>query len=185
MKFFAFLFVISSIYFMMRQHAKPMALNMVGSALCYFFALLSKENAMTALAVFPLILYYFTSADLKKTIGSTAIFGVVAIVYLGIRYMALKGLNYDVEILAINNSLVDAPNYASRLAGAIMVMGRYLLLLFIPHPLVFDYSYNQIPNVGFSDFKTLLSLAVYLSLFVFTLKSLKSKNPIGFGFLFF
>ena len=180
-----FLFVIASVYFMFKQTVKPAFMNLAGAGICYFMALLSKENALTVLAVFPLLLYFFTSFDIKKIVTSCALFAGVAAVYFGLRYMALGGLNYDVEILPINNSLVQAPDFASRLAGAIMIMGKYLLLLFFPHPLVFDYSFNTIPNVSFADFRALLSLAVYITLIVYAVKNLKTKNPVSFGILFF
>jgi len=180
-----FFFVISSFYFMLRQVRRPSALNVAGCAVSYFLALLSKENALTVIAVFPLVLYFFTSSEMKKIISTCAVFAGVVVAYMGLRYMVLKGLNYDVEILAINNSLVEAPDFASRLAGAIMVMGRYMLLLFFPHPLVFDYSYNQIPNVSFADIRPLLSLAVYGALIFYAIKKLPSKDPVSFGIIFF
>lgn len=180
-----FLLIISSVFFLFRSKESKAGINLVFSGLFFFLALLSKENAMTILAVFPLLMYYFTDYDFKKIITTSALFAGVAVVYLGIRYMVLNGLNYDVEILPINNSLVSAPDLASRLAGAIMIMGKYLSLLFFPHPLVFDYSFNQIPNVTFADFRSLLSLGVYVFLIGFTIKTVKNKNPIGFGILFF
>ena len=180
-----FLLVISSVYFLLRQRSKPSPVNVAGCAISYFLALLSKENAMTALAVFPLILYFFTAADLKKIILQSLVFGLVAIVYLGLRYMALGGLNYNVEILVINNSLIEAPDGLSRFASAMMIMGRYLLLLLFPHPLTFDYSYNQIPNVGIGDFKALLSIVLYAGLVIYAFKNLKAKNPVSFGIFFF
>jgi len=180
-----FLFIISSFYFVFRHIRNASPVNIAAAAGCYFLALLSKENAMTVLAVFPLLLYFFSSSDVKKIISTSAVFAGVAVVYLGIRYMVLKGLNYDVEILAINNSLIEAPNFASRLAGAIMIMGKYLLLLFFPHPLVFDYSYNTIPNVTFGDFRALLALLVYGALIFYAIKNFKNRNPVSFGILFF
>jgi tetratricopeptide (TPR) repeat protein len=180
-----FLFVISTFYFMLRQVRTASVVNVIAGAVCYFLALLSKENALTIMAVFPLLLYFFTSYDLKKTLAAWGVFAGVVAIYMGIRYMALQGLNYDVEILAINNSLVEATSFASRLAGAIMIMGKYLLLLLVPHPLVFDYSYNTIPNVTFADWRPLLSLVVYGALIFYAIKNFTTKNPISFGILFF
>lgn len=180
-----FLFVLGVLYFVLKQVEKPHLINIVLGCLCYFLALLSKENAITVLAVIPFLLYYFSTLDIKRIALTTSVFACIAVVYLGIRYMALEGLSFENEIQPINNSLVEAKDFISREATAILIMGKYLWLLFLPYSLVFDYSFNQIPNVGLTDLRALFSLAVYIFLIGYAIKTMKSKDPIGFGILFF
>jgi tetratricopeptide (TPR) repeat protein len=82
--------------------------------------------------------------------------------------------------------LVGAPA-ATRLATAIGILGNYVKLLFIPYPLICDYSYNSIPLTTFGNPWVLLSLAVYLFLGVFSMLRLvrNRKDPFAFAILFF
>ena len=53
---------------------------------------------------------------------------------------------------------------------------KYLLLLLFPHPLTYDYGYNQIPYTTFLDWKVIVSIIINGSLFLFALYKLKSKS---------
>jgi len=59
--------------------------------------------------------------------------------------------------------LIAAPTPAGLLATKLLILGKYLVLLVFPHPLVYDYSYNQIPFTTFSDPTVWITLAVYLA----------------------
>ncbi|MGI8893652.1 MAG: tetratricopeptide repeat protein [Bacteroidia bacterium] len=87
--------------------------------------------------------------------------------------------------MLINNSLAGAPGYASQLATAFMILGKYILLLIFPHPLVADYSYNQIPVTGWSNPMVLLSTIVILFLTFIALKGLKNKTVYSFSIIYF
>jgi tetratricopeptide (TPR) repeat protein len=180
-----FLFVIASINFLMNYISSSKIISLIASLLCFLLALLSKESAITFIFVVPLILHFFTSVDLKKIFTTSLFFFGAAVIYLLIRAAVLKGLASETELQIVNNSLLGATDVITRFASAMYIMGKYLLLLFFPHPLVFDYSYNEIKNVPISDFKALTSIAVYLSLFIYALKTFKQKNPLSFCILFF
>jgi protein O-mannosyl-transferase len=64
-------------------------------------------------------------------------------------------------------------------------MGRYLLLLFFPHPLSSDYSYNQIPLADWSYWEPWASLIVYLAIAVLIVTRFRKKEIMVFGLLFF
>jgi tetratricopeptide (TPR) repeat protein len=64
-------------------------------------------------------------------------------------------------------------------------LGKYIILLFLPHPLTHDYYPRQIEMKGFGDWQVLLSLAAYAGLVFLFIKSLKTKNIIGFGIAFY
>src|SRR6202041_3344772 len=87
----------------------------------------------------------------------------------------------------IDNALVRAPNMAMRIATAIMGLGIYVKLLFLPYPLNCDYGYNTIPYVGFGNIWVLLSLLIYLFLGVMGIyRFIKDrKDPWAFGMLYF
>src|SRR5690606_16850421 len=64
-------------------------------------------------------------------------------------------------------------------------LGKYVQLLIFPHPLTHDYYPRHIEIMQFGDWRVLLSLLIYLSLAVFAVRSLKTKNLFGFGIAFY
>ncbi|MEO5572422.1 MAG: tetratricopeptide repeat protein [Bacteroidia bacterium] len=180
-----FLGVIASINFLMDYIRSSKIISLIISLFCFLLSLLSKESAITFIFIVPLVLHFFTAVDFKKIIKTSFYFIGAAIVYMAIRGAVLKGLASETELQIVNNSLLGATDFITRFASAMYIMGKYLLLLFFPHPLVFDYSYNEIKNVPVTDIRTLLSIAIYLSLFIYALKTFKQKNFISFGILFF
>lgn len=180
-----FLFSIASINLLMRYLDKNKTVALLCACICFLLALLSKESAITLVVVIPLVMYFFTKSSSKKIISATSIFGVTAALYLLIRGSVLGSLSNETEIQVINNSLLGAPDFITRFASSMSIMGKYLLLLIFPHPLVFDYSFNQVKNVPITDFKALLSLMVWIALFIYAVKGIRKKELKSFGILFF
>jgi len=158
---------------------------LLGSAATFFLALLSKESYISYVALVPLIIYFFSDAPSSKNIRTSLTLLAPAILYLLIR-RAVLGTSLPASQSIADNLLVAAPDLGSRIATAVLIMGMYLKLLFIPHPLVFDYSYNQIPIIGMGDWRFLVSFAVYLGLFIYALMNFKKKDTLSFSiFLYF
>ncbi len=76
-------------------------------------------------------------------------------------------------------------SHSERLATEMFVMGKYILLLFVPYHLTWDYSFNEIPPVGWFDYKVILSVLVCVGLIVYALLKLKDKNIFSFCILYF
>ena len=150
-----------------------------------FLAFLSKENAITMLAIIPLFIWFFTDVSLKKNITTTMFFVGVAVVYFAIRISVLGEMTGSAEHQLINNSIIGAATFSERLATAFAVMGKYIYLMFIPHPLSFDYSYNQIPVVSFGSAAALISTLILLYLVYRSFSGIRKKDPVSFGLLFF
>ncbi|NNC86519.1 MAG: tetratricopeptide repeat protein [Bacteroidia bacterium] len=66
-----------------------------------------------------------------------------------------------------------------------MILGKYLVKLIFPHPLSFDYSYNQIPNVGVGNWRFLLAFVAYAAMSVYAIMKFKSRDVFAFCILFF
>jgi tetratricopeptide (TPR) repeat protein len=64
-------------------------------------------------------------------------------------------------------------------------LGKYLLLLFFPNKLICDYTAFEIPIIGITEFIPIISLIVYIILFLLAIKLLKSKNILSFSILFY
>lgn len=182
-----FLFVIASLYFLINYVKNSTDLKQGGlAAVCALLAMLSKETAVTLIVIAPLTVYFFTTAN-KQILIKAALFILSSVaIYFSMRFYVLKGASNFGEIQLVNNSLVGAEgDFAKRLASAIYLNGKYLLLLIFPHPLSFDYSFNSIPVVGFGDVRALVPLIVIITLAVFTLKNFSAKNPVAYGILFY
>lgn len=180
-----FLFVVLALRSFIFYVDKKSRQHLLVCSLYFLFALLSKESAITMVVVFPLVAYFFRKQPLLNGIKYSLVPGIAAVVYLLIRFSVLKGITNFTEILPINNSIVNADSYAIKFATALMILGKYLGLLIAPVSLSFDYSFNQLKNVGWTDGGFVVSLLVYAALLFYSLKEFKNRNGIAFGIIFF
>jgi len=158
--------------------------SLIASALLFFVALLSKESAITFLAVFPLTAWFFTDQKPSSFLKSSIPLLVSALCFLVLRGTILSGIIPESVSIA-DNLLEAAKDPVTRYATAIYILGLYLKILLLPHPLVFDYSFNQIPLTGIASVGFLISFTVYAALFVFAIMQFKSKNMLSFAILFY
>ncbi|MBL7927987.1 MAG: tetratricopeptide repeat protein [Bacteroidia bacterium] len=157
---------------------------MAASAFCFLLALLSKENAIAMMAIIPLLLWFFTDEKIKGLILPSAMLAAVTGIYLFIRASVLQGLEDQTELQIINNSMLGAEGF-SRFMMAVYLMGKYLWMHILPHPLSFDYSFNTIKSETASSPLAWLSLLIHAGLVVYALMGLKNKNPLAFCILFY
>jgi tetratricopeptide (TPR) repeat protein len=114
---------------------------------------------------------------------------VVAGVFILIRTSVLNTFhaNNMTKVDMADNILVTATDVGSRLGTAFLVLGHYLRLLFIPYPLISDYSFNTIPLTSLGNVWAILSMLVFLSIVVIAVRGfLKHReDPWAFAALFF
>jgi hypothetical protein len=181
----AFLFSILTLSEGLMYAREPRTRHLILAGLYLFLALLAKESAITLVMIVPLTLFVFTRAG-RPRIGRAMIpVGLTALVYLVIRGAVLTSQTGDGGISLIDNSLMAATDLAHRLATASAIAGRYIGLLLFPAQLSSDYSFRQIPMVGFDDPLAFVSAVVYLALGVFGVMRVMKRDPIGYGILFY
>lgn len=157
---------------------------MTVSALCFLLALLSKENAIAMMVIIPLLLWYFTDEKIKGLLLPSLLLAASTGIYLFIRASVLQGLEDQTELQIINNSLLGVEGF-NRFMMAVYLLGKYLRMHIIPHPLSFDYSFNQIKTeVAYSP-SAWLSLIIYTGLTFYALSGIKNRNPLSFCILFY
>ncbi len=180
-----FLGFISAIFFLFSyvKYTKPVSL--FASVLCYTFAQFSKESAITYIAVFPLLLWFFTDFSIKKIAITCSFYLIPMVVFLGLMFSILTSLESNHYVDVIQNSLMAAKDFNERSATTVAILGRYLLLLVVPYPLLSDYSFNYIPNVGWLNWQPILSLLVYLGFAYLAIKKIRQKDIHAFAILFF
>ncbi len=156
---------------------------LVFSAVFFFLAVSSKESAITFLGIFPLALWMFRGAKLSAILRVCAPLLVAAGAYVAIRHFVV-----DAPMIPVTDKLENPLLYVGapeRVATACTVIVRYVGLLALPHPLVSDYSYNQVPIVSWSDAFGALSILFCTGLVLFAAWCVRKRPLVGFGMMFF
>lgn len=162
------------------------------AGLVLFFGLLSKENTITFLAIIPISLYFFRSLSLVKSIGAIVPCILAAVAFLALR-TAVLGFDFGgTPAELMNNPYIKIENgqylsfdFGEKMATIIFTLGKYIQLLFFPHPLTHDYYPRHIEMMSFSDPSVLLSLVMYLLLIGFAVIGWKRKDMISYCILFY
>lgn len=160
--------------------------NLYWSGLMLFLGMMSKETALTFVAIIPLSLYFFTSAGRKQVLRSMAPAAIASIIYIIIRYNVIgyflsSGKEPD---LLMNNPFLDMrPD--QKYATIFYTLLVYLKLLVFPHPLTHDYYPYQIPKLDWSDIRPILSLLIHAVLLLIAILGLKKKKIWSYGILFY
>ena len=150
----------------------------------FFLALMSKENAITFVAIIPLSIYYFTKTERKKNFIIIGALAVATIVYMMIRTDVI-GSTYSAEATELMNNPYINSSFMERIATNFYTMGLYIKLLIFPHPLTFDYYPKQIPIIDFTDFRAIISLLFYVFMGVVAILGFKKKTVASYGIWFY
>lgn len=143
----------------------------------------SKETGFVFALLIPLSYYYTSGEDLKKAFGSAVPLLAAGAVFLIIRLALFS--NPPEHINIYNNSLLAIADPAQRWAMAFRILLQYLQIAFWPHPLSWDYSLGHFVAGSSTVPLAVASVVLYAGLTAFGLLTLKKKNLIGFGALFF
>lgn len=156
----------------------------VWAPLLFFIALLSKEIAITFLALIPLALWLFANHNIKTIVQKTWLLFVVAFIYLALRshYAGTVGDRVTTDIM--DNSYLNA-TLMQKWATIASVQLRYLWLLIIPYPLSYDYSYNQIPLITWGNVCAIISLVLHVSMLVYAIVFIRKDKLISYCILFY
>lgn len=146
--------------------------------LTMYLALMSKETSFVGIVILASSLYFIA----KKSIGN-AILGIIPYAIVVILFYIQKN-----AILGESHIPRDLVNYMyasenSKFLSTFKIFFYYLRLLVLPHPLVYDYSYNVIPSGKISDWMTLSGLVLFGIIIFFVLKSLKTRSTLGFALI--
>jgi tetratricopeptide (TPR) repeat protein len=150
------------------------------SLLFFYLALLSKETAVTGLALLPALFFFSERLTLTDALKKVIPYILMLILFLIQKKMLLGTLtgippedivNYPYTETAVKIPTVNFLYFIS------------LKLLVFPHPLRYDYSYNQIPGVDFSHPGALAGIILFITGAVVIFKYYKTKSPFILGLL--
>lgn len=179
-----FFFAFASLNLFMNYMKNGSILPLIAGIFTMYLSFISKENVITFIGVVPILFFLYYRHDNKRALLITAGTIVSAVAFIMVRAAVLKAYNANSssEIEFIDNALTQAPSFASRLATAIAICGKYLWLLFIPNPLICNYSYNAIPFASFTDINVLISIAAYGGMLWYVVSRFIKKRQDEFSF---
>jgi len=168
----------------------------VAAGVSFFIACLSKENAAAFVVLIPLALWFFrksnpstSNASLWKS--SLPIF-VAFVAFFVLRGSILQWRFGGEPMELMNNPFLKlegtqwvkfAP--AERLATIFYTLGKYVQLLFVPHPLTHDYYPRQIGIMTFANPMVLFSLALYGFMGYWAVRGTLRRAPSAYGILLY
>jgi protein O-mannosyl-transferase len=178
------LFVCSTLIYAFKYLRDKKLPSLLLAMVSFFLAFLSKEYAIILIVLLPLAFYLFEGYTIRKSIVATLPYLVVVVAYAALRFsvVAAQAQGADEEVL--NNPYLFATD-AQKLASEIAVLLRYFKLLFIPYPLTYDYSYNQIPYVDFASPLVWLSMVVYGGMIAAGVWAFRTRHVLCFAIAFY
>ena len=184
-----FLFGMLALYSFAQYSSTALISRLIAGAAFLFVSLLAKETTITFVVLVPLVLVAAGKSSKKVIIQCAAATLLAATGYLIIRYSVLSAwhVNNTSAVSFYENPLVAAPSVNVRLATPIQVLGRYIVLLFVPWPLSCDYGFGAIPFSSFANPLVWLSAAIYGALAIFAIYRLmkKHRDPLTTSIIFF
>lgn len=183
---------LTALYAIVRAYDEKKLVWLILGGFSFFLALLAKENAITFLAVAPLTFWVFRKAKLGEIVLYTLPLLIIATAFLALR-AAVLGFNFSEPTkelmnnpyLKIESNEWVAFSFAEWSATIIFTLGKYVALLFFPHPLTHDYYPRHVNIMQWNDWQVLLSAATYVVLLVYALLRLPKRDLVSYGILFY
>ncbi len=164
--------------------------QLAAGGVLFFLSVMSKETTLTMMAILPVTYLFFHNSNKRRSLYVLIAGASAMALFLIIRFSVLAHYHANglPEISLIENALMQKGLAAeSKLATTMLIMGIYMRLLFVPYPLLSDYSFRSVPYTHFSDPYVLLSIGVYILIITgwLVLFARDKKNPLAFALLFF
>ncbi|GIV34538.1 MAG: hypothetical protein KatS3mg031_2073 [Chitinophagales bacterium] len=182
----SFLFALLALVMFLRFYASRQKTQVLVGSVFFFLGLLAKENAITFLAVIPLVLYFFRKGNLWQIMRGCWPLLVASLLYLWIRYNAVGYILDSGKPVTglMNNPFLEA-TVAEKYATIFYTLGLYVKLLFFPHPLTHDYYPYHIPLIRWNDIRAILPCLLYLVMLGYALLRFRKKEVAAFCVLYF
>jgi tetratricopeptide (TPR) repeat protein len=189
----AMLFGFASLFYFLKFYSNGKWKHLVFCCVLFILAFLSRENAFTYLAIFPLGVLIQENFRWKKFLKASAILPVLGIVALLILNYALssdlsiertEGLGVYEEHFILGNSFYDNNNPGLHIANLFQLNFLYVKNFFVPYPLSYYHGYGDIEILEV-HWKTISGTIITLFLLGFSILKFKKYPVIAFGILFY
>ena len=106
----SFFFLILTLRFAFNYVSSSKSKWIILGIISYFLAFMSKESAITFLVVFPLAIYFFSDAPLRKNLVFSGLMLIPALLFVVIRSKVLANQPETAAVSSVDNLLVAAPD---------------------------------------------------------------------------
>ena len=155
---------------------------LLGACASLYLAFLSKESSIVSLALIPAMQYWFARRNLGQSLVSLWPFLIVAALFFYQKKVMIGTLSGTPPVDWANYPYAIEKTQKSTMFKFLMY---YIRLLAVPHPLVYDYSYNVIPSGGKGDLLTWAGFVSFVVLLWLTWKGFVKRTLWGFGLFWF
>jgi protein O-mannosyl-transferase len=176
---------LSALYFMFKWIQYNNFKYLIALFSTILVAMLSKESAITFLAIVPLTAHFFTKATTSEKIKVTIPVIAATLFYLMMRVNAIGYLLDGKVVTDLMNNPFYGMTTADRLATISYTLLLYLKLHIFPHPLTHDYYPFQIPRLTWADWRALLGLGLHIGLVAVILRGWKNRTIWSYAAAFY
>ena len=183
---------LSAVWFALKYYENKQIKDVLLAFMCFFIALMSKENAVTFVVLVPLVFYFFYHTNLTESVKQSLPFVGATILFLILRGSVI-GQQFGTE----QNELMNNPflklvgnqyvpfDFSEKIATITYTLGKYVQLLFVPYPLTHDYYPRHIDIMNFGNWQVLLSVLLYVGLIYLMIKNWSKRSLVSFGIAYF
>ncbi|SCY02305.1 Tetratricopeptide repeat-containing protein [Nonlabens sp. Hel1_33_55] len=187
---YSMLFGVLSLILFLKHEQSSKLKWLVGYLLTFLASLLSKENTITLLAIFPLTLYFFRNYSLKNAIARCWPLIIPVLVMFLLRLTILDSFvqttnTFNNWQVPYNNTLFAAETYLEEFATNCSIFLKYFEQSVFPTSFAFDYSVGTFEVLNFTDGHAIAGLIVLLVMIFVAVIKFKSRSLISFSLLFF
>ncbi len=179
----AFICGLGSLWFILNYADTQKIQSVFYAILIFFIGYLSKSSILPFLVLIPLTLYFFTNLPLKKIVA--LFFAMVAVMLLAQFGPRLFLPPANRTNFFIENPLFLEKNIWIRIGTGLVSMLFYLRILVYPYPLLYYYGYDMIHVTNLANIQAILSLLIYIILFVYALRKFREKHILSFAILWY
>ena len=167
------------------ESEKPQYLKNIFGYVLFFLGLLSKESAIAFLLIIPLCNWMFFKSDMVSTLKKSFPLLLTTMLFLFLRYLAIGNEPNNIGLSDLDNVLHAAKGIGEITATKAVILFYYIKLLFVPYPLNWDYSYQQIPVTDWMNILPWIGLIIYAALFAYAILNIRKNSVLSFAILFF
>ena len=154
------------------------------SSLYFFLALLSKEGALMLLPVLLIHIHISHKATIAYVLKSVIPFFAVGIVWLLIHQYVIGRGPQVITYTYNDNAILAANTFLEQKGTALGILARYVVKLIYPYEMAYDYSFNQVPVIGFFSLLSLVGLTILFGLIYLFLKFYRKEPFISISMAF-
>jgi len=148
---------------------------------CYL-GMISKETALTGVMLLPVFLYYYKNYSVLESLKKSIPFALIVILFFIQKKYLLGTLSGIIPSDIVNYPYTQS---AVKLPTTFMLFAFCLRLLIVPHPLRYDYSFNQIPAIDMGNAWAWLGIILFSAGAFFAFKQSLKRTIWGFAFSIF